>query len=130
MPTTTDWELTNGSQPPSPVAHPLRDEAIAAAYAGGTSQPQLGRRYGITQQRVAQILKRHPEARQARRLLDEQRRTERDAEVERQRQTRAARREHARRHGTDYRYQLGCGCQECRAAHAKLHRDWNRRRQP
>ena len=110
------------------MAHPQRDEAIAAAYAGGTSQAQLGRRYGITQQRVAQILERHPEARQARRLLDERRRTERDAEVERRRQTRAAHREHARRHGTDYRYQLGCGCQECRAAHAKLHRDWSRRR--
>ena len=121
--------MTNGSQPPGPVAHPQRDEAIAAAYAAGASQSELGRRYGITQQRVAQILKRHPEAKQARQALDDQRRREREAKVESQRQKRAVSRKHARRHGTDYRYQLGCGCLKCRAAHAKLWRDWDRRRQ-
>ena len=122
--------MTDGPQPRRrrPLAQPLRDQAIAAGYADGTSQSELGRRYGITQQRVAQILERHPEARRARRQLDEQRRIERNAQMERQRQTRAARRKHARRHGTDYRYQLGCGCQKCRAAHAQLWRDWDRRR--
>ena len=117
--------------PFDPRDHPNRerDQRIALA-AADLSQcwtlAELGAVYGISAQRVQQVL-----AEYAPRLVEgrrARRRAERQAEEERRRRSREQARAERLRHGTRRRYVLGCHCERCRAANAAAWRKGYARR--
>ena len=106
-----------------------RDQQIALA-AADLSQDwtlaELGAVYGITAQRVQQILVEYaPRLSEGRRA---RRRAERQAEEKLRRRRRGQERAERRRHGTRRRYVLGCRCERCRAANAAAWRQGYARR--
>lgn len=91
---------------------------MSARHLAGESMSQIARDYGVSRERVRQLLPSDVKE-EARRRKDE----------ERARREEAAREEAERRnapppHGTLRRYRRGCHCEECRAENRAHHYRW------
>ncbi len=115
----------------TPSADLARNQAIALAYADLSqrwTQAELAALYGISRQRIGQIVATY--CPHVGRLREQAAKKERERQRAGQRRKRAAARARARRHGTINRYRRGCKCARCRAANARMQREWQQRTAP
>ncbi len=111
-----------------PSAELPRNQAIALAYADLSqrwTQTELAALYGLSQQRISQIIATYCPL--VGRLRIEAATKEREKERTRGRRRRSAARARARRHGTHNRYRHGCRCDRCRAANTRACRESRQR---
>lgn len=87
---------------------------------GGLTLQEIGDLFGVSRQRVAQIIG-PGVAQNAQRQAAQRRRFFKAVAI-------AAKHELARRHGTRYRYVQGCSCVECRAANTAYYKQVRRRK--
>ncbi|SRR6266567_1862936 len=103
-----------------------RNQAIVERYADLGNLSIVAREFGITRERVRQIVVAKAGGTAGRsRLYPEVKIRRLFSAV-----SYVARREHARRHGTVLRYNYGCSCVKCREAWAAYKRRWWAERHP
>ncbi len=115
----------------TPSAALARNQSIALAYADlcrAGPKPSWPPSTGITQQRIGQIVAIY--CPHVGRLREQAAKKERERQRAGQRRKRAAARARARRDGTINRYRCGCKCDRCRAANARMQREWRQRTAP